>query len=381
MLGHASSRASPAAKDPVGADGGLAGPNRQPRSEAPRPVLRTGRWTVRTALVSVNVGFWRSFPAQRYALPMAGTSDDPEDDALFAQIGDFERYLAQERRSSPRTVETYLRDLHALRHWVRERGLTPDARRLDVVALRAFLASLFRENGPTTLARKIAALRSFYRFLRKRGVMKENPAAVLQTPKQRRPLPRFLTVDDAFRVVEAPGADPSRDEVLCIRDRALLELLYGSGVRVSEAAGLTLPQLELQVRRARVIGKGNKERLVPLGAPAFAALEAWLAVRPSLLRDPTDALFLGKRGTDLSTRQIQNIVRRYGILGAGRGDLHPHALRHTCATHLLDAGADLRGIQELLGHASLSTTQRYTHVSVDRLMAVYDKAHPLAHED
>jgi integrase/recombinase XerC len=167
----------------------------------------------------------------------------------------------------------------------------------------------------------------------------------------------------------------------------MLEMLYGAGVRVSELRGLTIADVDLAARRVRVMGKGRKERLAPFGAPALEAIRAWLEIRPLVLAraqgghaDAVHALWLGEHGTALTARQIQNVVRRYGALGAGRGDLHPHALRHSYATHLLDAGADLRGIQELLGHASLATTQRYTHVSVDRLMAVYDKAHPLAHE-
>jgi len=305
-------------------------------------------------------------------------------DALAEQIGAFERYLSGERRSSPKTVETYRRDLDALREFLRDKKLALDARELDVVALRSFIASLFERNEAPTLARKIAALRSFYRFLLRRGLVDRNPAAALRTPKVRRPLPKFLTVDDAFRVMDAPLAnDGAGDDALRVRDHAMLELLYGTGVRVSELAGLRIGALDLAQRSARVRGKGDKERIVPLGPPALAALESYLAMRARLRHPKTgaqdpDAVFLTRRGARIGVRQVQHLVRRYGALGAGRGDLHPHALRHTCATHLLDAGADLRGIQELLGHASLSTTQRYTHVSIDRLMAVYDKAHPLA---
>lgn len=305
-------------------------------------------------------------------------------DRLTQQIELFERYLADERRMSRRTVETYGRDLRALRDFAAEEGLPLDAKRLGVIALRGHLAKLFETNGSATLARKLSAFRSFYRFLTRRGIVKENPASALKTPKVRKPLPKFLTVEDSFRVVEAPSSDEGRDPRLMIRDRAILELLYGGGLRVSEVEGLTLERLDVAERRVRVVGKGDKERVIPLGAAAARALEAWLETRPRMrakkegaAQHPT-ALFLGRMGTALSARQIQNVVRRYGALGAGRGDLHPHALRHTCATHLLDAGADLRGIQELLGHASLSTTQRYTHVSVDRLMAVYDASHPLA---
>ncbi len=305
-------------------------------------------------------------------------------DRLTKQIEDFERYLADERRMSPRTVTTYGRDLRALRDFVREEGMPLDARRITVVVLRGHLAKLFANNGSTTLARKLSAYRSFYRFLMRRGVVKNNPAAHLKSPKVRKPLPKFLTVEDSFRVVEAPSSDRARDERLMVRDRAILELLYGGGLRLSEVEGLTLERIDLATGNVRVIGKGDKERIVPLGGAAARALTAWLAIRPRMRSKKKDAtqhptaLFLGRNGTALTARQIQNVVRRYGALGAGRGDLHPHALRHTCATHLLDAGADLRSIQELLGHASLSTTQRYTHVSVDRLMAVYDKAHPMA---
>ena len=305
-------------------------------------------------------------------------------DALEEQIAGFARYLADERRLAARTVETYTRDLTALAEFVRDRRAPPDARRIDVIVLRAFLASLFRENQAPTLARKISAIKAFYRFLTRRGIVKDNPTAGLRSPKVRKPLPKFLTVDDAFRVVEAPSEDRGRADELRARDRAMLEVLYGCGLRVSELAGLTLDSVDLTMRQARVLGKGSKERLVPIGNAALEALRAYLDVRPRLRSSKTQhqdphALFLGRYGTPLTPRQVQNVVRRYGALGAGRGDLHPHALRHTCATHLLDAGADLRGIQELLGHASLSTTQRYTHVSVDRLMEVYDRAHPLAH--
>lgn len=304
-------------------------------------------------------------------------------DPLAQQIRRFALYLETEKRCSPNTVSTYRRTLEELRAYLASEGLPLDATRLHVVALRGWLASMFERCSNATLARKIATVRSFYRFLLRKGLATQNPAATLKSPKVKRKLPRFLTVDEAFRVVEAPEEDAARPEPLRRRDAAMLELLYGAGLRVSELAGLTLASIE--GRAVRVVGKGHKERLVPFGGPAERALEAYLAVRPSLRgkngEQHPDALFLGRYGTALSTRQIAKIVHRYGALGAGRGDLHPHALRHSCATHLLDAGADLRSIQELLGHASLSTTQRYTHVSVDRLMEVYDRAHPMAHDD
>jgi len=305
-------------------------------------------------------------------------STEPLDD----QIGAFLSWGRDERRLAASTLQAYERDLAQLRAFLVEQRATLDASSVDVLLLRMFLAELHRTLAASTIARRISTLRSFWRFLRKRRLVKTNPAATLSAPKASRELPRFLTVEDAFRVVDAPTRDAGRDERLQKRDAAMLELLYGGGLRVSELAGLTLEQVSLSARELRVIGKGSKERLVPIGREAMTALRAYLEIRGTLRTkerapDP-DALFLGYRGTPLTARQVQNIVRRYGTAGAGRSDLHPHALRHSCATHLLDAGADLRTIQELLGHSSLSTTQRYTQISVDRLMAAYDAAHPLA---
>ncbi len=298
---------------------------------------------------------------------------------LADQVERFVRHLAHEKRAPERTQETYGRALDELCAFVVEKRLPFDATKLTHIMLRGFLAELSRRgNGNATIARKLATLRSFYKYLRRQGLADASPAARLDTPKVVRPLPRFLTVDEAKNVIEAPASDPTHEEPLRLRDALILELLYGGGLRVSELAGLTLSSVDRAARRMRVMGKGRKERIVPYGEPAALAIEAWLAIRTTLLVGASDALFLGARGTKLTVRQIQNVVRRQGALGAGRSDLHPHALRHTCATHLLDAGADLRSIQELLGHASLSTTQRYTHVSTDRLMAVYDTAHPLA---
>ncbi len=305
-----------------------------------------------------------------------------ESDPLERQIDAFAQYLADERRSSPRTVETYIRDLRSFRDFVREQGLPLDARKLDIVALRGFLGSLFRTNQASTMKKKVSAIRSFFKFLLKRHLIDKNPASGLRSPKIGKSLPRFLTVDQAFRVMDAPPKEEKRAKPLVVRDQALLETLYGTGVRVGELAGMNVDDCDFSASSVRVLGKGGKERIVPLGKSSVEALQLYLPARRGLLvkakEGDADALWLSRNGQRLSVRQVQNIVRRYGTLGAGRGDLHPHAMRHTCATHLLDAGADLRSIQELLGHSSLSTTQRYTHVSVDRLMEVYDRAHPLA---
>lgn len=302
--------------------------------------------------------------------------------ALEKQLDDFERHLTDERRQSPRTVTTYLGALRPLVAYCLERKVPLDARAIDTLVLRGFLARAVKDKEPATVAKKISAIRAFFRFLAKRRIVKDSPAEALRPPKIRKSAPRFLTVDDALRVVTAPAEDAARDEKLALRDAAILELLYAAGVRVSELVGLRLRDLDLDEGRGRVTGKGDKERVIFFGEAATSALSAYLDVRHAFVdadgQQAKDALFLGRFGTAMTQRQVQNVVRRYGALGAARGDLHPHALRHTCATHLLDAGADLRSIQELLGHASLSTTQRYTHVSIDRLMEVYDKAFPLA---
>ncbi len=303
-------------------------------------------------------------------------------DPLELQIDAFAQYLADERRSSARTVETYVRDLRSFRDFLREEGLPLDARELDIVALRGFLGSLFRTNQASTMKKKVSAVRSFFKFLLKRHLIDQNPASGLRSPKIAKSLPRFLTVEQAFRVMDAPSREEKRAKPLIVRDQALLETLYGTGVRVGELAGMNLDHCDFSESSVRVLGKGGKERIVPLGKSSVEALQVYLPARRSLLvkakQGNPDALWLSQSGKRLSVRQVQNIVRRHGTNGAGRGDLHPHAMRHSCATHLLDAGADLRSIQELLGHSSLSTTQRYTHISVDRLMEVYDRAHPLA---
>jgi integrase/recombinase XerC len=288
----------------------------------------------------------------------------------------FLTHLADEKRASPNTVSAYGRDLDALLAF----AAAKKTRALDVYVLRAWLGDLARRCEPSSIARKIAAVRSFGRWMKRHGHAKTNPAAELASPKVRRPLPTFLSAEDAAAVVESPEAER---EAVKLRDRAFLELLYGAGLRVSEASGLDLAHLSLEERTVRVMGKGRKERIVPIGRKAELALRAWLSARADLAHPRTRfldraAVFVSTRGRRLGPRAAQLLVRKWGLAGAGRADLHPHALRHTCATHLLDGGADLRAIQEMLGHSSLSTTQRYTHVSVAHLLKVYDAAHPLA---
>ena len=300
---------------------------------------------------------------------------------LDEAIGAFVVHLDAERRASVHTCSAYRRDLASFAAFASERqsAAVDDVRAVDVYLLRGWLGVLARTLAPSSIARKVAAVRSWMRWLRRRGHVDLSPAEELATPKVRRPLPTLLSVDAAREVVEAADAETARGA----RDRAILELLYGSGLRVSELCELDVEAVDLAVACARVRGKGDKERVVPLGAKCVAAIARWIEQRPAMADPKTGrldskALFVASRGARIGRRAVQRVVTLYGSSGAGRADLHPHALRHTCATHMLDGGADLRAIQEILGHASLSTTQRYTHVSMEHLMRVYDAAHPLA---
>lgn len=248
---------------------------------------------------------------------------------------------------------------------------------MDLYVLRSFLGHVLESSKPSTVARKIAALRAFFRWAEERGVVTRNPAAELAVPKARRKLPVVLNVDTAAEVMVTPGTD-----LVGLRDRAIVELLYSSGLRVSELCGCDLASFEADGDVVRVLGKGSKERVVPIGAKAKAAMADYLReARPTLATKGKGAaggaLFLSARGRRMGPRAVERLVKKHGAL-AGRPDLVPHGLRHTCATHMLEGGADLRAIQVMLGHASLSTTQQYTHVSMERILEVYDGAHPLA---
>jgi integrase/recombinase XerC len=286
----------------------------------------------------------------------------------------FLTHLEGERGLAPRTREAYGRDLDEFRRILVEKtGGEPAVARVDIHSVRTYLAALFPTHDAASIARKLSSLRSFYRYLLARGHVESDPTRLVRSPRRRKALPRALSVDDAFRVVEQTPAAPRAD--LAARDRALYEVLYGAGVRVSECVGLDVDDLErdadgtalLKIRR----GKGGKQRIVPLGSKAVAAIDAYLATR-----SPVGPLFTNARGGRLTSRSVQRHLARDGALAGV--PVTPHALRHSFATHLLDGGADLRTIQELLGHASLASTQIYTKVSLDHLMDVYDRAHPHA---
>jgi integrase/recombinase XerC len=297
------------------------------------------------------------------------------------EVRRFERWLAGERRASDQTRRAYLADLAAYVAYLEGVGvpIVPSS----PSAVRGWLGREAATNGPTSVARKLSTVRSFYRFLVKERVAESNPARAVQAPRRPRKLPEVLPEADVAALLDAPAeAGP-----LVLRDRAFLELLYSSGLRVSELTGLDLDDLDLADGLVRVLGKGRKERVVPVGGPAREALRRWIdEARPALLAGPDavrarGALFVNYRGGRLTPRSVARRLDRWVTAAGLPRHVHPHVLRHCFATHLLGNGADLRGIQELLGHASLSTTQRYTHLDWKRLAEVYDRAHPRARTD
>ena len=303
-------------------------------------------------------------------------------------IGEFERHLRLERGLSPNTCRAYLADITLLAEAVGP-GTGPDLVEAD--AVREWLAGLHGSRSPATLGRRLAGVRSFFRFLQRDEVIALDPTTGIPAPKLPKRAPRPLSVDDCFALAEsdstppADGAEQPRRTLARLRDRAIVELLYGTGIRVGELAALDVRDLDLHRSEVRVMGKGNKERVVPIPEKARLALEEWLAARrrPGLLAEPLFTVLRRNHEPEarrLSARDVRRGLERRGQQGGVDDRVHPHRLRHSYATHLLDMGADLREIQELLGHASLSTTQKYTAVSVEHLRQVYDSAHPRARE-
>lgn len=312
---------------------------------------------------------------------------DGEKEGLESLLEAFQRYLEIEKGASAHTLRGYLSDLRQFGQFLGERGLCRleegngiDVRAIDRATLRAFVASLGQNKlSNNSIIRKLASLRSFLKFLCREGLVEKNWASLVATPRRKQILPTFLTIDEVFHLLEVPGASTVTD----LRDRAILEVFYASGIRVGELVALNLEDIDLKQKIMRVRGKGKKEREVFWGKKAASALRAYLERREELLAHSKDkvaaeAVFLNRRGGRLSDRSVRRLVDECLRKSALQRHVSPHTLRHTFATHLLDAGADLRMIQELLGHTSLSTTQKYTHVTTDRLMEVYDRAHPRA---
>ncbi|HUL21066.1 MAG TPA: tyrosine recombinase XerC [Thermodesulfobacteriota bacterium] len=299
-------------------------------------------------------------------------------------IQQFIHHLSLEKNASPHTCRCYRKDLEGFEDFLKGSGMYLSAsggveiEKADRIAIRKYMSFLHRKNKKSSIARKISTLRSFFKYLTREQVIASNPAKSVSTPKVEKTLPTTLTVDEAFRLMDSPGTIPEKPSEASqesrLRDRAILELLYSSGLRVSELVGLNLDQLNSDLGIVRVMGKGRKERIVPVGMKALEALKAYVEERG--VSRGEEPIFTNSFGGRLTTRSVGRLVKKYTRHSGIFRRVSPHSLRHTFATHLLDAGADIREIQEMLGHASLSTTQKYTHVSMGRLMEVYDKAHP-----
>ncbi|HUJ31810.1 MAG TPA: tyrosine recombinase XerC [Candidatus Acidoferrum sp.] len=313
-------------------------------------------------------------------------------------IDQFMGYLRYERNASPRTIQEYYKDIIQFRDFLTPPGeKTLPLGRVDHRVIREFVSTLYDQNlQKSSIARKLATLRTFFKYCVREGITKQNPARLVSSPKLPRRVPRVVTAEEMNSFLDNLSAPPRRGtggkpptakqceqaKVMLKRDRLILELLYASGLRVSELVRLDITRVDRWSHMVRVLGKGRKERVVPYGEKAHQALEAYLPVREEILsrthNTDVEALFLSREGHRLGDRSVRSLVKKYARLCNVNWDLHPHSLRHAFATHLLSDGADLRAIQELLGHASLSTTQRYTQASIEQLIAVYDKSHPHA---
>lgn len=297
---------------------------------------------------------------------------------MNTHISQFLQHLSFERRLSPHTVEAYRADLEHFYAWARTRLKTDEVLPLlDHYHLREYLSFCFHRYKNVSIARHLSALRVFLRFMVRVGEVKASPADLIENPKVRKPLPKPVSVDEAFAL-----CDLKRDQdASSVRDQAICELLYASGIRISELTALDVDQIDLSGRLIRVMGKGKKERIVPIHHACAELLKLWIAVhRINLVKDPISekALFVGERGERIHARVVRATLSRLGRELDIKRPLHPHRLRHAYATHMLESGADLRGIQELLGHATISTTERYTDVDMSSLMKQYDGAHPHA---
>jgi integrase/recombinase XerC len=304
---------------------------------------------------------------------------------LDKAIKEFKNYLIVEKNASPHTLEGYLNDIAQFQNFLIHSGHSVESgnlqlEKIDRLAVRSFMGHLYEKNlSGSTMRRKLSTLRSFFRFLCREEYLENNVAKTVPAPRIQNKLPSYFSIDEMFRLLQLPEGE----EFLPTRDRAMLELFYSCGLRISELVSLTLEDINLDSRMVKVLGKGAKERLLPIGRHCVEALKSYLNVRMDKVRkfDPApEKLFLNHRGVGITVRGMRKVVDKYIKCGNFPGGVSPHSIRHSFATHLLEGGADLRSIQELLGHSSLSTTQKYTHLTLDRLSETYDKAHPRAKE-
>jgi integrase/recombinase XerC len=295
---------------------------------------------------------------------------------LTGPLAEFIRHLASEKRHSPRTCDSYQRDLLRLADWLGRSGFVA-WQRVTNHDLRRYVATLSREGlSGRSIARHLSATRRFYQFLLREKLASDNPALDIRAPKSGRRLPRVADVDQLNHLLDGQPDDP-----LEVRDLCMFELMYSSGLRLAELASLDLDTVDLRSGEVRVMGKGDKERLLPVGRKAISAIQAWLPYRAALANDGEAALFVSQRGERLSHRSIQARLSRWGISRGADQKLHPHLLRHSFASHMLESSGDLRAVQELLGHADIATTQVYTHLDFQHLARVYDQSHPRARRD
>lgn len=297
-------------------------------------------------------------------------------DTLDSILSRYHHHLASEKRYSPRTVTSYERDLHDFIQWLEKQAADADISLYSVQTwqIRHWISQLHRKGlSGKSLQRKLSSIRRCYRFLLREGLVEHNPVVDVQSPKQARKLPDTLDAETLDRLL-----DIDADDTLAVRDRALMELLYSSGLRLSELAGLDVQDVDYRQQQVRVLGKGNKQRDVPVGRMALDALQVWLKQRGLLAAYGETALFVSKRGTRLHPRSIQFRLSHWRLQQGLEQHVHPHKLRHSCASHMLESSGDLRAVQEMLGHADISTTQIYTHLDFQHLASVYDQAHPRA---
>ncbi len=300
-------------------------------------------------------------------------------------IKEYTDYLVAEKNASPHTLESYLNDILQFEEFLKRSGHAGESssinmNSIDRLAVRSYLGFLYdKKFSAATMRRKLSTLSSFFRFLCREGHLQNNVVKSVPAPKIENKLPTFLSIDEMFRLIDLPEGKG----FLAVRDRAMLELFYSTGVRISELVSLEMKDLNLATQLVKVLGKGGKERLLPFGKKCVEALEDYIKVRLEKINTQkinTDFFFLNHRGNGITTRGVRKIIGKYVTTGNFPGKVSPHSIRHSFATHLLEGGADLRSIQELLGHASLSTTQKYTHLTIDKLVETYDQAHPRAKE-